>query len=205
MTFVCATHPNVEASARCVRCGLHLCPSCRALDGVRNYCAPCRHSTRADAAAPSPLAFAASGGAAAAAVAIDSAPPAARSRSPWLAAALSIVPGLGQAYTGRVLRGAGCFGAAVLLRDAHFMTPLLGAFLYVFGMFDAFRCAEAGRNDVATSRKGRFDDGLFLLAGLGVLAATLAGQGGVAAAPRDLLLPIGAIGAALLFAHESRR
>ncbi|MBM4016565.1 MAG: hypothetical protein FJ293_16590 [Planctomycetes bacterium] len=204
MTFVCATHPNVDATARCIRCGLHLCAGCRSLDGVRNYCVPCRQSMRADADASMTAAAVAASGAGIA-VAVDRTAPAARQRSPWLAASLSIVPGLGQAYTGRVLRGAGSFGAALLLRDAPFMTPLLGAFLYVFGMFDAFRCAEAGSADAAAARKGRIDDVLFLLAGLLVLAATLAGHGGVAAAPRELLLPVGAIGAALLFAHESRR
>jgi hypothetical protein len=173
---------------------------------VRNYCSPCRRAASGVAATTHPAAHPRAGAATpGAATLVSDAPLVARRKSPWLAATLSIVPGLGQAYAGRVLRGAGCFGASLLLRDAPFMSALLSAFLYVYGMFDAFRCAEARDPDAVSVTKGRVDDLLFLLAGLVVLAATLVGHGGLAAAPRELLLPIGAIGAGLLFAHESRR
>ncbi|MSR47071.1 MAG: hypothetical protein EXS13_08400 [Planctomycetes bacterium] len=199
MTFVCATHPAVEAIARCVRCGLHLCPSCRALDGVRNFCVSCRSTLH-----PEPAVFVTAAGAAVA-VPVDGVAPRAHARSRWLAAALSIVPGLGQAYTGRVMRGAGLFGAALMLRDAPFMTPLLGAYLYVFGLFDAFRCAETGKGVAVSTGGARADDVLFLLIGLGVIAITLTTHGGFAAAPRELLVPLGGIAASLLLAHETRR
>ena len=202
MTFVCASHPLSEATARCIRCGIHLCASCRTLDGVRNFCAACRTARAPEP--PDPPAAAALAGAPVA-VSVERVRSTPRPKSPWLAAALSFLPGLGQVYAGRIARGAALFGGAIALRDEPFMTPLLGAYLYVFGLFDAFRCAEATQPANAGTRSGRADDVLFLLAGLGVIAATLAGRGGFAAAPRELLLPLGGIAAALLCAHETRR
>lgn len=193
MNFVCASHPQTDAIARCTRCGVHLCTSCRTLDGLRNVCGDCRDALRSVAAAAGPVA-----------IAVDTTAAPRAERSAWLAATLSLIPGLGQAYAGRVLRGGALFAAAMALRDAPFMTPLLGAYLYAFILFDAFRCAET-RSAGPDAKRGRFDDALVLAAGLAVIVVTLAGAGGFAAAPRELLVPLGALAASLLFAHETRR
>lgn len=193
MDFVCATHPQAEAIARCTRCGVHLCASCRTLDGLRNVCGACRDALRPVVATAGPVA-----------IAVDSAAAPRSERSAWLAATLSLIPGLGQAYAGRVLRGGALFAAAMALRDAPFMTPLLGSYLYAFILFDAFRCAET-RNAGPAAAHSRLGDGFVLAAGLAVIVVTLAGHGGFAAAPRELLVPLGALAASLLFAHETRR
>ncbi len=199
MTLVCATHPAVEAIARCVRCGVHLCDECRSFEGVRNLCARCHATAHAASGATNRV------NASTSATPVATVAPPRRQRSRWLAAALSLVPGLGQAYSGRVLRGAFCFGGALLLRDAPFMTPLLGAFLYAFGLFDAFRCAEATTLSSVEAGKARGDDTAFLLAGLLVIVATVTSRGGFAAAPPQQLLPLAALAAGLVFAHETRR
>jgi hypothetical protein len=193
VNFVCASHPQADAIARCTRCGVHLCASCRTLDGLRNICGGCRDSLRAVAAAAGPVA-----------IAVDTTAAPRCERSAWLAATLSLIPGLGQAYAGRVLRGGALFAAAMALRDAPFMTPLLGSYLYAFVLFDAFRCAES-RTAGAAATRGRLDDGFVLAAGLAVIVVTLAAAGGFAAAPREVLVPLGGLAAALLFAHETRR
>ncbi len=183
MTLVCASHPSVEAIARCVTCGLHLCAGCRTLDGVRNFCQRCHAELRSVAAA------------------VPAAP-----RSPWLAAFLSLMPGLGQAYAGRWLRGALFFASAVLLRHAPWMTPLLGAFLFVFSLFDAYRLAQ-NRSDGHARGKApiRADDTLFLIVGLGCIAATVFERGGFLALPGRALAPLALLATSLLVAHETRR
>lgn len=196
MILVCASHPGAEAVARCVNCGLHLCTSCRALEGVRNFCASCRAAMRAAA----PAAYAS-------AVEIPPPPPArASTRSPWLAAFLSLVPGLGQAYSGRVLRGALFFGGAMALRGAPWLTPLLGAFLYVFNLFDACRLAQNRNEGFARGQApSRVDDAIFLVLGLATLVFTLWGLGGFFIASDRSLVPLAALAAGLLVAHETRR
>ncbi len=123
---------------------------------------------------------------------------------------LSVIPGLGQAYAGHVGRGALFFGGAIALRDAAWMTPLLAAYLHVFNLFDAYRCAQgrsAGSAGSAASGKsgGRIDDVLFLVTGLAAIAMALIASGGFAAAPRNVVLPLAGMAAALVFAHETRR
>jgi hypothetical protein len=205
--LVCATHPQSDAIARCVRCGLHLCDDCRTLDGVRNFCSRCRSLARAQTVATA---------AAAAAVAVpaDAAgrvevPAVARRptpRSPFLAAALSLVPGLGQAYAGRLLRGAAFFGSTLLLREAPFSSPLLLAYVYALNLFDAWRVAQA-RTDAANGKTtaSRGDDVVFLLVGVAVLAVSFMQLGGFIAAPNRTLLPLAAVAAGLVVAHETRR
>lgn len=209
MTLVCATHPDVEALARCVRCGLHLCDRCRSFEGVRNFCRNCHEQTHPQRTA-GPMAAAHPTGVAASAAlgsatAVASVAPQRRARSRWLAAVLSLVPGLGQAYAGRLGRGVLCFAGALLLRDAPFMTPLLGAYLYAFGLFDAFRCAEATTLSPAEAGKARGDDVAFLLAGLLAVVTAVVSRGGFATAPPDQLVPLAALATGLVIAHETRR
>ena len=109
------------------------------------------------------------------------------------------VPGLGQLYAGRLLRGGLVFGSCIALRHAPWMTPLLFAFTYVFNLFDAYRLAQP--REVAT----RFDDTLFLLIGIGTAALTLLQHGGFFGAQRETLLPLAGYATALLIAHETRR
>jgi len=193
--LVCATHPNFDAVARCVRCGLHLCDDCRSLDGVRNYCSRCRAQTLAAAvAAPGKR------------IEVSRLAPRPTPRSPFLAAALSLVPGLGQAYAGRLIRGGVFFGSVLALREADFASPLLLAYVYVLNLFDAWRVAQA-RRDASEGKPSpaRVDDAIFLLLGLGVLAVSFVQLGGVVATPNRTLLPLAAIAASLVVAHETRR
>lgn len=195
MQLVCATHPSFDAVARCVRCGLHLCEDCRSLDGVRNYCSRCRALTLA-AAATSP----------AKRIEISNVAPRPTPRSPFLAASLSLVPGLGQAYAGRLLRGGAFFGSVLALREAAFASPLLIAYVYVLNLFDAWRVAQVRRDASAgKATSARVDDSIFLLLGLGVLAVSFVQLGGVVATPNRTLLPLAAIAASLVVAHETRR
>ncbi len=201
MTLVCANHPEAEALARCVRCGIHLCDRCRTYEGVRNFCGRCHH----DAAVAAVPAGSVTGAAGATSTPVAIVAPQRRARSRWLAAFLSLVPGLGQAYAGRVVRGGICFAAALGLREAPFMTPLLGAYLYAFGLFDAFRCAEATALSPAEAGKARGDDIAFLIAGLLAVVAAVATNGGFATAPPGQLVPLAALATGLVVAHETRR
>jgi hypothetical protein len=194
--LVCATHPSFDAVARCVRCGLHLCDDCRSLDGVRNYCSRCRAQTLA-AAASAP---------AAKRIEIARVAPRPTPRSPFLAASLSLVPGLGQAYAGRLIRGGAFFASVLALREAPFASPLLIAYVYVLNLFDAWRVAQVRRDASAgKATSARVDDSIFLLLGLGVLAVSFVQLGGVVATPNRTLLPLAAIAASLVVAHETRR
>jgi hypothetical protein len=198
--LVCATHPQSAAVARCVRCGLHLCDGCRTLEGVRNFCLRCRSAARAAAVSvAAPIA-------AAARVEVATARRRPTPRSPLLAASLSLVPGLGQAYAGRLLRGAAFFAATLFLREAPFASPLLLAYVYALNLFDAWRVAQA-RTDAANGKSTatRFDDVVFLLVGVGVLALSFMQLGGFLAAPNRTLLPLAAIAVGMVVAHETRR
>ena len=206
MNLVCATHPSALAVARCVNCGLHLCSDCRTLEGIRNFCARCRadlrHASTQDPHTQDPQAFAA----AIEVPQIHAAAAASSTRSPSLAAFLSLVPGLGQAYSGRVFRGAIFFGAAMALRSADWVTPVLAAFLYAFNLFDAYRLAQIRSEGHPRGRAPlRTDDTLFLLVGIGTLAATLLASGGFLAAPGVALLPLAGLATSLVLAHETRR
>lgn len=208
MQLVCATHPQSDAIARCVRCGLHLCDECRTLDGVRNFCARCRTLARADAMRAQSAAIAIAGvpGDVAARVEVPAIARRPTPRSPFLAAALSLVPGLGQAYAGRLLRGAAFFGSTLLLREAPFSSPLLLAYVYALNLFDAWRVAQV-RKDAANGKAAasRGDDIVFLLVGVGVLAVSFMQLGGLIAAPNRTLLPLAAVAVGLVVAHETRR
>ena len=117
MELTCTHHEQREARARCVECGTLLCDECRGKVGGRNYCRPC---------VPEKLRRKLPG-----------------RRSPGFAAFLSAIPGLGQMYAGRFLRGllfmggAGAVGANI---DA--IADPLPIFLWVFNLFDAFAVAH---------------------------------------------------------------
>ena len=198
MQLVCATHPQSDAIARCVRCGLHLCDGCRTLDGVRNFCLRCRSTARAAAVAV-PIAEGAR-------IVVATAPRRPTPRSPLLASALSLVPGLGQVYAGRLLRGAAFFASTLFLREAPFASPLLLAYVYALNLFDAWRVAQV-RSDAASGKttSTRFDDAAFLLLGVGVLALSFMQLGGFVVTPNRTLLPLAAVAVGLVVAHETRR
>jgi hypothetical protein len=168
--------------------------SCRKLDGVRNLCSPCAASM------PRPVAPKAM------AVEVEPATRALSSaRSPTLAAILSLIPGLGQVYTGRFARGVAFFGSALLLRDAAWLSPIAAAYLYVFNLFDAYRIAQNRSEGHARGKAPpRADDTLFLLAGFATLAVTLLDHGGFVSVPRATVIPLAGLAAGLLFAHETR-
>ncbi len=196
MKLICAAHPELAAIARCVRCGHHLCTTCRHKHSVRNYCARCLparvEATAAARAAP------------AAGVAVIEAR--ISEKQPWLAAVFSLVPGLGQLYSGRFLRGAAFMAAALALREADLISPLLAAFFYVFNLFDAYRLTQIRNERQRTGNVLReFDDALFAVVGLLVLAYSAYAQGGVANLSTDTMLHYGSLALGLWVAHETRR
>jgi hypothetical protein len=207
--LICAKHTHSDAVARCVACGDHLCSDCRTRIGVRNYCQSCRSGQRIAGfrhVSPDPVAVPASP--AGQSIAADPSSAATISlKRPTLAAALSVVPGLGQAYAGSVLRGVGFFAAWQLTRDWNLLTPLLACFLYVFNLWDAYRLA-ASRNAVKQSgsvaKRDRFEEVAVTLAGLGLVGYTFLQLGGVAAADSSTVMPLAALAAGLLIAQETR-
>jgi TM2 domain-containing membrane protein YozV len=71
----------------------------------------------------------------------------ARIRNPSLAAALSLLPGLGQVYNGMLVRGIILF-IATLLGLLIFIIP--GACIWIYSIYDAFRTAEKiNRGEIA--------------------------------------------------------
>jgi TM2 domain-containing membrane protein YozV len=82
--------------------------------------------------------------------AVSQSPPAAlpeQIRNPSLAAALSLLPGLGQVYNGMLLRGIILFVATIL---GLLLYIIPGACVWVFSIYDAFRTAEKiNRGEVA--------------------------------------------------------
>lgn len=127
MQPTCQHHPESAASARCVECGATLCGPCRVKVRGRNYCRPC-------------------------------VPPALQRelpgrRSPVAAAALSVVPGLGQMYAGSFLRGAALLATAGAIAANRGAVPdPIPLFAWVFGLFDAHALAVE-RNARVTGRE----------------------------------------------------
>jgi hypothetical protein len=119
------------------------------------------------------------------------------------------VPGLGQAYSGRWLRGLLFFGIAAFL-SSNAVPALVACFLYVFNLFDAYRLAEVHNDRIPEKRrsdterrKDGVDDSLVTLAGLGVAAWTFF-QGGGFQAGAEAVVPLAALAAGLLFAQQTR-
>ena len=210
-------------SARCVTCGLHLCGSCRTKLGVQNFCFSCNHRLKSQAPPPPPPSPNPAKVVARARVmerpkttSRQKARPAPTPRSPLLASVLSVVPGLGQMYAGRFLRGVCFFGSALLLHEAA-VPLLLGSFLFVFNLWDAYRVAQlrnrpvdgehAQGSDKAAKelRRDKVDDGLMTLTGLGVLGVTFWQMGGLMHPSPESILPLALIAAALVFAQETRK
>lgn len=213
MRLICTQHLEADAVARCVACGDHLCRDCRTRIGVRNYCKSCQSGQRVarSFATPAPAHPAAVAGihvasgteATAAATALARR----RRKSPTIAAALSLLPGLGQAYSGSILRGVLFFVAFQALRDWSGLTPLVGYFLYTFNLWDAYRLTEKRttvQNGGTVRKLDRFEEGLVTLTGLGVVGYTLLQMGGLAAATSAAVVPLAAVAAGLLIAQETR-
>lgn len=113
MELACVHHEKRSAQARCVECGNLLCADCRAKVEGRNYCRPC---------VPEPLRRKLKG-----------------TRSPTFAAALSVVPGLGQWYGGSFFRALVFGGSAIALAANQGQVPdPVPLFLWVYNLFDAF-------------------------------------------------------------------
>jgi len=205
VNLICAAHPELSATARCVSCGHHLCDSCRLLIGIRNFCVRCfsAHRPRAQVPMKSLPPSPPRATAAALAVRIEAAPPS--RKSPWVAAVFSIIPGLGQLWTGRVLRGVTFFAAALALNAQAILPPLMGLFLFVFNLWDAWRLAENHNLRLEKSAvRSRWDDTLFTVAGFGVIAWTVFELGGIAQLSGAAIAALSAIAASLLFVQETR-
>lgn len=116
MELTCKTHGDRAAMARCVACGASLCGGCRVRVGGRNWCRPC---------VPSELRRELPG-----------------HRAPLLAALLSVMPGLGQMYAGRGLRGVLFVASAVLIAaNVESIPAPVPLFLWLFNVFDAWSVA----------------------------------------------------------------
>ena len=214
MNLICAKHHRSEAVARCVTCGEHLCDDCRLRIGVRNYCDPCRMQRQqvVSPPPPPPPPLPPAQGATpildlnAAEVAAKTR--AASKKSPTLAAFLSLLPGLGQAYAGSWMRGVMFFVAAQAIKDWSMLTPLLASFLFAFNLWDAYRITDARNARVERKKPSKWvqaDETMFTLVGLGCVGITLVQFGGLAAMAPATLVPLGAIAAGLLIAQETRR
>lgn len=60
-------------------------------------------------------------------------------KDPVLAAILSIIPGLGQIYCGRILRGIGFFIASMVLSFVF-----IGFLIWVLNIYDSYKLAKTG-------------------------------------------------------------
>ena len=218
MKTICADHPTLSAVARCVDCSRHLCHGCRSKLGVRNYCRACatRELTKGARKARPVVARARvvrneRAAAAAPAAAVVSTRPV-RLRSPLVATCLSALPGLGQLYGGAWFRAMVFFGATAALLETQ-VPAVLGCFLYVFNLWDAWQVSRL-RNDRVLGkvrdekelRRDRTDDTLFTLTGLGAMGYTFVQMGGLQRSqPAELLVQLGVLALALVVAQETRR
>lgn len=117
MELSCTKHPDRAPRARCVECGQHLCQECRIAVARRNYCRPC---------VPESLKRKIPG-----------------TRSPAIAAVLSVIPGLGQAFVGRIKRGMVFFGGALtMMAFLHQIPDPIPLFLWVYNLLDAHSLAS---------------------------------------------------------------
>jgi len=132
MELNCVHHQDRTARARCVSCGEPKCVECRVRVSGRNYCRPC---------VPGELKDQIQG-----------------RRSPALASVLSAVPGLGQMYAGRGLRGI-TFLAATAFLGAHpdAIPAPIPLFLWVFNLFDAYSLVLERNAQVSGSELSRRD------------------------------------------------
>lgn len=183
MDLICVRHEQRPAKARCVECGNHLCGECRLKVGGRYFCRPC---------VPESLRSKVPG-----------------RRSPAFASVLSVVPGLGQMYGGRFLRGLVFLGSAGLVAaNADAIPQPLPLFLWVFNLFDAL-CVAHERNarktgipmDPSVATQRRFW-GLF---GTGLAAFAVARSTVAPGLDPDLLWPgaLGLYGLFLLFDRKA--
>ena len=218
MKVICASHPTLDAIARCVTCGIHLCEGCRTRLGVQNFCRSCREHLKlrtvpSKPATPPPATkacFKSRCKAPAMKAAAEKPAKKLSGRSPFLASALSVIPGLGQLYTGRFLRGLIFFCGGLALHESG-APALLALFLYVFNLWDAYRLAALRNRSIDPEpvsdkelKRDRFDDGLFTLTGLGVLAYTFLEMGGLNGNVAEHLVPLAGVAVALLVAQETR-
>jgi hypothetical protein len=116
MEHTCKNHGERAAMARCVACGAELCGTCRVRVDARNWCRPC---------VPDELKRDLPG-----------------HRAPLLAAILSVVPGFGQMYAGRAVRGLLFAGSAVAVAaNVESIPEPIPLFLWLFNLFDAWSVA----------------------------------------------------------------
>jgi hypothetical protein len=135
----CANHEQAPATAVCAACGRALCADCTIRVQGRVTCKTCLESQELERAKRAPM-----------------------QKSPALAAALSLMPGLGQVYVGYYLAGfINVLVVALLINvTAHIHgegpQPFLGLFLsffWLFNMFDAARRATLYNRYIAGTRE----------------------------------------------------
>jgi hypothetical protein len=129
----CTNHPETAAIAVCSECGRALCDSCALRLDNAIVCKACLEGDRVGkkkSKAKSPKTF---------------------RKSPWLAAILSLFPGIGQVYVGYYAVGfiyaLVMIGCIMILSssEADSTGPMVGTFLaffWIFNMFDAARRAS---------------------------------------------------------------
>jgi hypothetical protein len=155
----CAQHPEQEAVDACRDCGKPICAGC---------VAPSRGRFTSPQHTPAPAAPAA-------------AEPG-RRRSPALAALLSFLPGLGQAYNGEYRKGIALLSLLVLLGRAAEASPRLGifvSFLWFYQVFEAYYTAAHPERSRAggggSSGRTRLLSWLLIGGGMLLLAENLSG------------------------------
>lgn len=139
----CSNHPEVSAVASCERCGKALCEACRVELGEQSWCRECLTAV----------------------VYRGYYQPRRRRTSKLLAALLSIIPGTGHMYLGRIGKGFAMMGflfAAVFLvilysatTGMYWMTayliPTLSVLFLSYAVFDSIALAEELRDGVESS------------------------------------------------------
>lgn len=154
------SHPERPVAARCVTCGQVLCDECRVFKKKKNYCNAC--------APGKPKGY----------------------RSPTFSMFLSLVPGLGQFYTGSFMKGFMLLGGAVACcatgPQIPVVVPLL---LLLFSTWDARMTALKRNHRLSNGRYGakgaNEGDWMLMLGtmGLAVLYSVLPAKAGMSIQP----------------------
>ena len=129
----CANHSGVSAAAYCQNCGKALCGACARKEAAGQiFCEPCW--TAWSAAANAHRSYV---------------PPSIGGPSPWLAAMLGSIPGVGAMYNGQYIKGFVHVAIFLVLVSAAHVYGVFGLFVAAwifYQIFDAYHTAKARRD-----------------------------------------------------------
>jgi hypothetical protein len=127
----CVNHSGVNAAAYCQNCGKALCQACvRKGSGGQIFCEPCWVAWQGAQRPYFP-------------------PPGAGGPSPWLAATLGWIPGVGAMYNGQFIKGLVHVAIFAVLVSASHVYGVFGLFVMAwifYQVFDAYHTARARRD-----------------------------------------------------------